>query len=82
MFYVYIIFNTINGKFYVGQSIDKHRWQRHIYISKNKEYSSHMLIHRAMAKYGVHNFEFKIIAKIFVRQTRPLVMAENTIRIN
>jgi group I intron endonuclease len=59
--YVYMILNTINGKMYIGQSCSKYRWQEHIYTSENPEYDKHRLIHRAMSKHGVSNFEFRVI---------------------
>ena len=61
MFYVYMILNLINGKIYIGQSKNKYRWQEHLYISTKPKYKKHQLIHKAIAKYGAKNFDFKII---------------------
>lgn len=62
MHYLYKISDTLNNKVYIGQSKDdKHRWRQHVYFSKNPEKTG-QYIHRAMAKYGVENFIFEIIA--------------------
>ena len=57
---IYKITNKINGKVYVGQSIDiQKRWNEHKYAhSKNGS-----LIHRAICKYGKENFEFSVICE-------------------
>lgn len=53
---VYLITNKINGKKYVGQSIDIYRrWYQH-----EREYHN-TLINLAIKKYGISNFEFEII---------------------
>ena len=60
MGYIYIIKNKINGKCYIGQTIQKNvnnRWRAH----RN---SVNTIMARAFAKYGVDNFEFSIISEI------------------
>lgn len=53
---IYKITNKLNGKSYVGQSIDiKRRWREHINNSSNS------LIHKAIIKYGEDNFIFEIL---------------------
>ena len=54
---IYKITNILNGKMYIGQTIDPDsRWQRH------KEASSKCkVISAAIKKYGKENFEFKIL---------------------
>lgn len=55
---IYLITNKVNGKKYVGQSIDiEERWKRHICASKKSEFH----IHRAIRKYGIDNFDFSIL---------------------
>lgn len=52
---IYKIENLINGKIYIGQSIDiERRWKEH--CSKNKS-----LIGRAITKFGQENFSFEIL---------------------
>lgn len=56
---IYKITNTINGRCYIGQSIDiATRWRHH------KSYplsASHYPLYRAFDKYGLDNFIFEII---------------------
>lgn len=55
---IYLIKNKINGKCYVGQSIDiQERWRRH----KQDAYKENYLLYRAMRKHGMENFSFEII---------------------
>lgn len=55
--YIYCIENLINGRYYIGQSINpRRRWREH--INTPKEYSA---IDRAIQKYGLSNFAFNII---------------------
>jgi hypothetical protein len=56
---VYIITNTINGKFYIGKSIDiKRRWNQHRYTKTKTRFSN------AIRKYGYKNFDFEILEEI------------------
>ena len=56
---IYSIVNNINGKVYIGQSIDIYkRWKAHIHRD------SMSLIHRAIQKYGEQNFTFSIIKSV------------------
>lgn len=58
---IYLITNLINGKQYVGQSIDlETRFHRHELASR-KEDKDNMAILYAIEKYGIHNFSFDII---------------------
>lgn len=63
MYFIYGIYNTINGKLYVGYTKNmKDRWKDHIKKTKslsenNKKYA----IHKAMTKYGSQNFIHKEI---------------------
>lgn len=53
---IYKIENKINGKIYIGQSIEiEHRWQKH--LAANDDF----VIHKALKKYGKENFDFSII---------------------
>jgi group I intron endonuclease len=56
---IYSIVNNINGKVYIGQSVNIYkRWKEHINMD------SKSLIHRAIQKYGEQNFTFSIIKSI------------------
>lgn len=61
MHFLYKIINQLNGKVYIGQTIDdKRRWISHKSFAKQTEPVQY--IHRAMAKYGIENFIFEVIA--------------------
>lgn len=58
---VYKITNNVNGKVYIGQSINiKNRWKDHIY-ALNRGDSTCTLLQRAWNKYKQNNFSFEII---------------------
>jgi len=61
-FYIYKITNLINGKIYIGQSVNPQgRWCRHksdAKLGKNKKHFAN-----AIRKYGVYNFIFEIIVQ-------------------
>lgn len=60
---IYLITNIINQHKYVGQAKNiEHRWKQHLIRYNNpedKEYDK--VLYRAFRKYGIENFEFKII---------------------
>ena len=62
---VYLIYNKVNGKLYVGKSCEfNKRWIRHKRVArggKEKYPKMFSFIHAAMNKYGFDNFAFKII---------------------
>ena len=66
---IYKIINLVNGKVYIGQSIDIYRrWAQHKKIGRNlsedkysRDYDK--VLYRAMRKYGVDSFEFSIVEK-------------------
>ena len=61
MFYVYCIFNTINGKLYIGKTNDLHRrWLEHQRIARGGKqlYDEYSVVHVAINKYGLDSFEF------------------------
>lgn len=60
---IYKITNTINGKTYIGRSVNiLKRFSDHRYNFKSNAYPSYAL-YRAMKKYGIENFKFEIIEK-------------------
>lgn len=60
---IYKIQNKINGKIYIGQSVNiKKRWTKHrnSYCDTfDHNYNTHL--YRSMRKYGIENFEFSIV---------------------
>jgi group I intron endonuclease len=62
MFYLYLIYNTINGKIYVGITNNpKTRWARHKSDAKSNRKQA---IHCAIYKYGNDKFIFKVVENI------------------
>lgn len=60
--YVYLITNKINGKMKVGKANKPNeRWKQHKTAGKSTNSTEHL--YRAMLKYGIDNFIFKIIEK-------------------
>lgn len=69
MGYIYLITNQINGKQYVGQTIQddiKKRWSTHKQV--NKKYIGTCLFN-AYKKYGIENFKFKLLCICFNEDT-------------
>ena len=62
---IYMYTNKVNGKKYIGQTKDfNQRHQQHIYESLNtKRKHSKTAFHSAIRKYGIENFEIKILAE-------------------
>ncbi len=60
---VYLITNKINGKRYVGQTVNSldHRWNLHIGHSRNPKRSG--VLCSAIRKYGPENFQIKLLVK-------------------
>jgi group I intron endonuclease len=67
---IYKVTNTINGKVYIGQSIDIYsRWNHHKTCCDNEkchEYNSPF--YRALRKYGLDNFTFEVIERCSVNE--------------
>ena len=62
--HIYKITNLINGKIYIGQTIQsiKDRWYRHVGNSKwLSQHEVNMAIKRAIRKYGKENFKLELI---------------------
>jgi len=57
---IYKITNTINGKFYFGQTVDpKRRWRTHKYLANKGIYK--YKLYNAMQKYRLENFTFEVV---------------------
>jgi len=69
VFYVYIIQNILNNKIYVGKTNRPlKRFAEHNVISNNINHRGFGLIHRAIRKYGKHNFTYQIIEEWYDEQ--------------
>ena len=79
--YIYIIRNSINGKFYIGSSKKYHiRKLRHFNeLRKNKHHSIHL--QRAFNKYSEENFEFIIIETCYNYLKREQYLLDNVINL-
>lgn len=60
---IYKIQNKLNGKCYIGQSVDIHRrWNDHKSAAFNQNADCyHQHLYRAMRKYGINQFDFSIL---------------------
>lgn len=80
MYYLYRITNILNNKTYIGQSVNPgRRWKDHQWLSKNTQ---EQYIHRAIAKYGVINFIFEVIATSKTQEDANLLEAQLIIQYN
>ena len=60
MFYIYRITNVLNGKIYIGKTVDtKRRWYNHRYDGSREFPKS--IIGKAIKKHGCNNFTFDVI---------------------
>ena len=73
---VYSVRNTINNKIYIGQSIDvERRWSQHKYGKGN------LILKNAILKYGLENFEFKILEEITTKNKNKIEITEELTKI-
>lgn len=65
MAYIYKITNKLNGKAYIGKTLNsvEARWQEHI-MESNKERSFERPLYRAIRKYGVKNFILETLEEV------------------
>lgn len=64
---IYKITNNINGKCYIGQTIDSDkRWKEHKQYSKYKSNGNKYVypLANAMRKYGIENFSFEMLEEL------------------
>lgn len=66
---IYKITNTINGKQYIGQSINiEKRIKEHFWKASNmNDCSYNTAIHQAIRKYGAENFEWNIVEECSIQ---------------
>ena len=61
---IYKITNQLNGKVYIGQSVDVHtRLTNHIKAAIGIGTIAHQLVHDAMSEDGIENFTFELVEK-------------------
>jgi group I intron endonuclease len=64
MIVIYLITNLLNGKGYVGQTVNmKRRWKEHRRAGNSSQYLS-----RAIAKYGRRNFDIQTLCSVDTQQ--------------
>lgn len=64
---IYLITNVVNGKVYLGQSIDiERRWNQHRYGKGS------IILRNAIKKYGINSFEFSIVEEIDISNKNKL----------
>lgn len=74
---IYIFKNNINGKCYIGQSVNlRSRLKHHMGNLRAKRYD--LPLYRALEKYGVHNFTFDILESF---ERDPNMSTEELIKI-
>lgn len=68
---IYSVVNKLNGKIYIGQSINiERRWEQHKYGKGN------LILRNSIKKHGIKNFEFKILEQIDVLNKTKLEIVE------
>lgn len=60
--YVYRITNLINGKIYIGKTINPKK-RKNEHFSNKDQNADHLLLKKAMKKYGKEHFKFEIIGE-------------------
>jgi group I intron endonuclease len=59
---IYVFTNKINGKQYVGQTINiEDRYKQHRKDAKNKDKRPNSIFYKAIRKYGFDSFDFKVL---------------------
>ena len=74
MTYIYKITNKVNNKSYIGYTTNPQaRWEGHRHNQGSK------LVFQAIKKYGIDNFEFKVIAEDTIDNEQKYIDKYNTI---
>lgn len=60
--FIYLITNTVNGKYYVGQTIKAVATRMRFHWAQARAARDKMRLHRAMRKYGPDAFEWDVLA--------------------
>lgn len=66
---IYKITNTVNGRFYIGSSVDTaRRWKEHNWdLYKNNH--DNAKLQASFNKYGINNFKFEIVEEVTNKET-------------
>tara|TARA_R110000851_G_scaffold316437_1_gene479494 strand:- start:49 stop:819 length:771 start_codon:yes stop_codon:yes gene_type:complete len=71
---IYIIKNTINGKFYIGSAVNiKSRWSQHKHQLKYNKHGNRYL-QRSWNKHGTESFVFEVLE--YVKDKHKLILCE------
>lgn len=62
--FIYKIENKVNGKMYIGKTVDINRRKREHYLRASRKSGRNLAVHYAMRKYGIDNFEIDVIEKV------------------
>lgn len=79
---IYKITNLVNGKMYIGQSVDpERRFNSHKSRARNSSFSSSQVLYHAINKYGEDNFNMEIIewAENYNQREKQLIKRYNTL---
>lgn len=80
MYFMYKISQISSGKIYIGQTVrPNRRWKDHQWHAKNKQ---EQYIHRAMAKYGIDDFIFEVVATCRTKEDANEIEDELIIQYN
>lgn len=67
---IYKITNKINGKVYIGQSVDIDKRKREHLNNYKRDEIKHYILYRAINKYGVNKRYVAILIGIWIKQIR------------
>lgn len=74
---IYRYTNKINGKVYIGQTVNENRRKREHCLAKDD-----CPFHNAIRKYGFKNFQYKVLFRVHCRNQQDLVNTLNSKEIN
>lgn len=69
---IYKIVNLVNGKAYIGQSVDVNKRKREHLNNYKREENKHKALYMAFNKYGINNFKFEVIQECSLEELDDL----------